>query len=579
MKSFFLGEGKKGKKAEEGNEAIRENEEELREISEMEFPQEQELEQGTNLDKISFSLRGFKGHLTRNLEELEVLIENMENMDLVFCKKEINDVLTKIENHKDKIVSIQLLLLRLARDVNEGQKYTKDITDTEQRVEMAAEKAKLCINEIDKRIKMANPITLTSSEGILGTHPTNHPTNQWENLGARPKEPRVPAPNLRMPPPIHFNSNSTASNYEIPNNPGEMRNPFCSTPINFDDRAQNFNPENATNFNNPFVSHNNPFTWTDPIQQDDSVNRIANAMTQALGINYNVKLDVPESFSGDEINVEEAYQKFSNRWQNAVARMKSLNKTEGEILRSLKNCLTGTALRAIETIPECPGNLDTAVNLLSSLYSNRQKLARDIINNLVEMRPAQGGDLQALRSVYTCLIEAQQNLINFDISESEFSRLVFISFVEKKLPTSVRDTWLKKLTELNAPHLHTQKVFVPSLNQFFKCLFLQMQKLSTISSSKTAQPSSLNNPAQNRRQINNSTNNTSSIKTTYAITAQQPRIGTAPLPCPFCGLHVPSHRPYNCKKLLQLPVKERWGLIRASHPYNDCSVKCTICGG
>ena len=619
MKSFFV----KEKEKEQEEATLQTGSEEIAEKMPADIEKDKK--------QISDQIRGFKGALTKKINDIEFIFEKFEELPPLLAEAEIKNLINKVSMAKEKVISHQILLIKNTQDLNEGKLLTTDMTDIENRVELVLEKAEKYLIEIKKKpvieekdrdmeeiyneqvmnqgagAKPKLPEKVDDLKGHLDLNPINR-----QDIDTQAKFSQILDNSNESPNPFYNQLDNPFLKVPLSSTPNVQENPFHIRPPDMTGQSP---PTSQIGQSPPF----NPFQNTPQL----GVDHLAQLLSSALGVNYDVRIDVPENFSGEESNVEESFHTFITRWENAVRRMRTLNKTEGEVLRTLKTCLKGQAKKAIEGIPEAQGNYTTAINLLKDLYSNRQKMARDIITQLVDYTPDKTNDLTALRGIYTCLTETRQRLQNMSISEGEFSRLVFITFIERKLPKQVREAWVRKFTELNKDSIHSQKVFIPSLELFFNTLLTQLQKLSTLPSTTpkqhpnsamhkshltvssrpnttiltqgqmrppyTATFSGVRQPSPRYFSIPN--NSRINPPTTYAARAQQQRTGPPPLPCPFCNLNPPNHKPYNCNNYSKLPVEKRWeSIINAkvcsgcfiplkyiNHPFKECYIKCTIC--
>ena len=158
-------------------------------VSETNLGSEPPTIQGNHPERMAYSLRGYKANLTKLLNELDEYLEKFESVDPAIGQTAIKNLLHKIEAAKDKVLGVQLFLLKKAENYEEGEKYTADINSIDTRVQISSDKAALYLGVLSTKIS-ENRTRPNEDKSLGGEESENFTPIINENLGfngARPK--------------------------------------------------------------------------------------------------------------------------------------------------------------------------------------------------------------------------------------------------------------------------------------------------------------------------------------------------------------------------------------------------------
>lgn len=308
---------------------------------------------------------------------------------------------------------------------------------------------------------------------------------------------------------------------------------------------------------------------------------LTSAVSQGASHHFDVMRHIPKKFSGREENAADAYMKWAQAWKPVNKKLRDLGFTKAQRLVEMKRTLEGSALEAINSLPQKDESYDDAQDILYDLYNNIQAMVRGMIYKLVNMPaiPSEASS-DAMRNLYAKLTTVRQRFSQLEISDADLSTLFFIETFERKLPDSVAQSWRKKVTKFEKRHGRRDKFVQLPLESFVQHLLESIQE-------KTLQGES-NRGRQDKNKHQHKTGGHTKKKEglIYATNTKADK-----LTCNMCD-DKKAHNLEDCPMVRGMTPNERWRralerkictgcqvpIEEVSHELGKCSRKCPVDG-
>ncbi len=173
----------------------------------------------------------------------------------------------------------------------------------------------------------------------------------------------------------------------------------------------------------------------DDLEEDKDEKRYVAMMS----MNYNPVREVVK-FDGSNIRL---YSNFITSWRAADVKMSKMGKPHSERLIMLKKCLSGNALRRIESLADCnEENYKGAIMLLDRAYNNKAIGAKLVVKRMLEL-PKMGNDVFSMEETFLELTSLLTDLIGFELTARQCRTLLLSTIFELKLNNYVLKSWAK----------------------------------------------------------------------------------------------------------------------------------------
>ena len=276
------------------------------------------------------------------------------------------------------------------------------------------------------------------------------------------------------------------------------------------------------------------------------------------------------TFAGDS---SRNYEAFRIGWQSVEARYQNENRPRIDLFRTLKRCLTGSALELVKDIRESESSVAQAFDILDSLYRRPLESVLETYSKLQEpMNSTRPSDI--LFHTYKCYSHSESVRSTYCLSAEEESALLLISLSIKNFSKGQTIEFHKYLLKHHYDEGHPLKYRLDrNIMRDFLSQQIKIQSNSNpkaVDNQRSERPS---HPLHKRRSI--------------ATVSSSFKTSTNSSPCYICGRN--NHRASDCRDKFKMSPQELLKLTRVKRicqgcfgPFKGsshaCSIKCEICG-
>lgn len=285
----------------------------------------------------------------------------------------------------------------------------------------------------------------------------------------------------------------------------------------------------------------------------EALGALANTVTAVMGSNFVLKDHVSSRFDG---NITE-YPGWKEQIMVGIEEMKKLQKPQSMILMEVKNCLTGSALQQVKSLPNTADNLDLAMEILEKLFGDRQIFLAHIMENIFKIDKMKD-NTKSLLSGLADINSVYSQLSAIEMEPDEFALRIFVASVQGKLSSFASRQWNKTLNEKfdNSSKTGSQPL---EFSDFTLCIDKALKNCQR----GDVRPD--DNKHQNQYQ--NQNRNRPNLPANFSTR-------TAGINCPFCNQKNATHYPSKCPDVFKMP---RQNVMDIQKRYKLC-MQCFLPG-